>query len=322
MKTLEQLREFYDIDLKRDLEALEQRRQKIVTQSLIVFGVLAIVGIAGGLFAMGQGMPPVILIFILIGCAIIGGAYYHIAGIDFREGFKMIILRKLIAFVEPGLDYLPQQGISKELFMAAGMFKHDIDRYTCEDKIEGKIGKTQLVFSEVHAEYKTTSGSGKDRRTEWHTIFKGIFFVADFNKNFQYRTIVLPDTAEKLFGHFGQTLQSWNSSYGELVKLEDVEFEKEFVVYGTDQVEARYILSPALMERIVQFQRKLGTKIYLSFLGSKVFGGISIEKNLFEPKVFSSMLDFNVIAEYYGQLQLGIGVVDELNLNTRIWTKE
>jgi hypothetical protein len=322
MKTLDQLRQFYDTDLKRDLEALERQRQKIMTQSLIVFGVLAAVGVAGGLFAMGQGMPPVILIFILIGCAIIGGIYYHVAGIDYRGGFKMIILRKMVQFADPGLDYLPQQGISKELFTAAGLFKQGIDRYKCEDMIRGKIDKTQLTFSEVHAEYKTTTHTGKSRQTHWHTIFKGIFFIADFNKNFHGRTVVLPDTAEKLFGLFGQTLQSWSSSHGQLVKLEDVEFEKEFVVYGTDQIEARYILSPALMERILQFQRKLGTKLYLSFLGSKVFGAISIEKNLFEPAVFSSVLDFNVIAEYYGQLQLGIGVVDELNLNTRIWTKE
>jgi hypothetical protein len=322
MKTLEQMREFYESDLKRDLEALEQQRQKVVTQSLIVFGVLAAVGVAGGLFAMGQGMPPVILIFILIGCAVVGGLCHYFAGMDYRGGFKMIILRKMVHFADPGLDYLPGQGISKELFMASGMFKHSIDRYKCEDMIQGKIDKTQLMFSEVHAEYKTTSGTGKNRHTQWHTIFKGIFFIADFNKNFHGRTVVLPDTAEKLFGLFGQTLQSWSSSYGQLVKLEDVEFEKEFVVYGTDQIEARYILSPALMERILNFQRKLGTKIYLSFLGSKVFGAISIEKNLFEPKVFSSVLDFNVIAEYYGQLQLGIGVVDELNLNRRIWTKE
>jgi hypothetical protein len=322
MKTLDQLRQFYDSDLKRDLAALEQQRKKIMAQSLIVFGVLAAVGVLGGLFAMGRGMPPVILVFILIGCAIIGGIHYHFAGIDYRGGFKMIILRKLIAFVQPGLEYLPQQGISKELFMAAGMFQHGIDRYNCEDMIQGRIDKTQLMFSEVHAEYKTTSGSGKNRHTEWHTIFKGIFFIADFNKNFRYRTIVLPDTAEKLFGTFGQTLQSWNSSYGQLVKLEDVEFEKEFVVYGTDQVEARYILSPALMERILRFQRKLGTRIYLSFLGSNVFGAIPIEKNFFEPKVFSSMMDFDVIAEYYAQLQLGVAIVDELNLNTRIWTKE
>ena len=72
--------------------------------------------------------------------------------------------------------------------------------------------------------------------------------MADFNKNFNGHTVVLPDTAEKILGKFGQSLQSM-SSRGELVKLEDPEFEKEFCVYGDDQVEARYILSPALMKR-------------------------------------------------------------------------
>jgi hypothetical protein len=322
MKTLDQLRQFYESNLKRDLADFELQRKRIVTQSLIVFGILAAVGVLGSLFLMQRGMPPVIMIFILIGCAIIGGAHHYLAGIDYRGGFKMIILRKMITFVEPGLEYLPQQGLSQPMFEAARLFLHHIDRYKCEDMIQGKVGKTGIAFSEVHAEYMTTSNTGKSQHTEWHTIFKGLFFIADFNKDLHGRTVVLPDTAEKLFGLFGQTLQSWNSSYGQLVKLEDVEFEKEFVVYGTDQIEARYILSPALMERIVLFQRNVKTKIYLSFLGSKVFAAIPVQENMFEPKVFSSILDFNVIAEYYAQLQLGVGIVDELNLNTRIWTKE
>ena len=318
MKTLDELREFYDTNLKRDLAALEQQRQKLMTQSLVVFGVLAGAGGLGALFLMSRGLPPVVLLFVLIGCGIIGGVYYYIAGLDYRSGFKMIILRKMIQFVQPGLDYLPQQGISKELFKAGGMFQQRIDRYKCEDMIEGRIGRTEIAFSEVHAEHKTRSG----KHTHWYTIFKGLFFIGDFNKDFHGRTVVLPDTAEKLFGLFGQTLQSWSSSYGQLVKLEDVEFEKEFVVYGTDQIEARYILSPALMERILMFRRRAGKKIYISFLGSKVFAAIPVQENMFEPKVFSSVLEFNVIAEYYAQLQLGVGIVDELNLNTRIWTKE
>jgi len=316
MKTLDQLRQFYDTDLKRDLADFERQRQKIVSHSMIVFGVLAGAGVVGALLLMRQGMPPVFLLFILIGCVIIGGVYYYIAGMDYRSGFKEIILRKLITFVEPGLDYRPALGISQSLFTAAGLFLHHIDRYKCEDMIGGKVGKTEIAFSEVHAEYKTTTHTGKSRHTEWHTIFKGLFFIADFNKDFHGRTVVLPDTAEKLFGLFGQTLQSWNSSYGQLVRLEDVEFEKEFVVYGTDQIEARYILSPAMMEQILLFRREVGKKIYLSFLGSKVFVAIPVQENMFEPKMFSSVLDFDVIAEYYAQLQLGVGIVDELNLNT------
>ena len=47
-----------------------------------------------------------------------------------------------------------------------------------------------------------------------------------------------------------------NFSRPPLVKLEDPEFEKHFVVSGEDQVEARYILSTCLMQRLTDFRNK------------------------------------------------------------------
>ena len=149
-----------------------------------------------------------------------------------------------------------------------------------------------------------------------------VFFIADFNKHFKSRTLVLPDTAEKLFGKFGQKLQSMSFSRGKLIKLEDPEFEKEFCVYGNDQVESRYILSMSLMRRILEFKKKWETKIYLSFVDSKVYIAISLNKNLFEPKLFKTIVNYSFIEENITYLLLLIGIVEDLNLNTRIWTKE
>ena len=108
---------------------------------------------------------------------------------------------------------------------------------------------------------------------------------------------------------------------GDLVKLEDPEFEKEFVVYGSDQIEARYILSPGLMERIVEFKRKAKRKIHLSFVQSWVNLAIEFDKDLFEAPLFGSALDYPKIRDYFRDLQLAFGIVEDLNLNTRIWTK-
>ncbi len=58
---------------------------------------------------------------------------------------------------------------------------------------------------------------------------------------------MLPDFAEKLLGKFGQKFQK-SFTHGKLVKLENPEFEKEFVVYSSGQQEARYILTPVMME--------------------------------------------------------------------------
>ncbi|HOK95882.1 MAG TPA: DUF3137 domain-containing protein, partial [Anaerohalosphaeraceae bacterium] len=252
-----------------------------------------------------------------------GGIFFAAAGRKYKQAFKQKIIGGLVRFIEPGLDYQPEGFIDQQTFEAAGLFHQHIDRYGGEDLVTGIVGKTQMAFSEVHAEYKTTTRTSKGHtQTHWHTIFKGLFFAADFNKHFRGRTIVLPDTAEKLFGGLGRMLQSWNIARADLVKLEDPEFEREFAVYGDDQIESRYILSTSLMQRILDFQKKAGVKISLSFVGSTMYAAVPLARDLFEPPYFSTPDSIDRIEDYYRDLMLAVGIVDDLNLNTRIWSKE
>ena len=205
--------------------------------------------------------------------------------------------------------------------MDSQIFLTHPDRYKCEDYVSGKIGETFIEFSEVHSEYKTeTTDSKGNHHTEWHNIFMGLFFVAEFNKNFSGTTVVLPDLAEKTFGFLGKIFQSWNlTRKGQLIKLEDPEFEKLFVVYGDDQITARYILTPGLMQRLVEFRNRFNNTVYLSFKDSKVYVAVSINRNLFEPRIFRSNEDFALIKDYFDNLDLAGRIIEELNLNTRIW---
>ena len=323
MKTLEELKDFYTNELSGDLRQLEAKRQQVIRNAMITAGVLGVLAlIAFGAIAASGG-PPVIIIFFLVGGIIIGAIVFTFIGKGYKSQFKQQIITKIVQFAEPGLSYHPEGMIDEHTFKSSKLFTEGIDRYRGEDLVQGRIEKTDIVFSEVHAEYKTTTTDSKGRtQTQWHTIFKGLFFIADFNKHFQGQTLVLPDSAEKMFGGFGKMLQSWNIGRPDLIKLEDPEFEREFVVYGSDQIEARYILSTSLMRRILDFKQKTGTKIYLSFTGSKVYVAVPMAKNMFEPKYFARVNDFAPILDYYRDLEFSVGIVDDLNLNTRIWTKE
>ena len=125
----------------------------------------------------------------------------------------------------------------------------------------------------------------------------------------------------KLFGSFGTKFQKF-SGHGDLVKLEDPEFEKSFVVYSSDQTEARYILSTSLMKRILDYKIKSKKNIQLSFVSSRLFVAVPYGKDLFEPKLFGEITDFESVEEYYNDLKLVLELIEDLNLNTRIWTKE
>ena len=92
-------------------------------------------------------------------------------------------------------------------------------------------------------------------------------------------------------------MQKMNKWRGELVKLEDVEFEKEFAIYSGDQIESRYILSPSLMERILSFKQKTKKRIQMSFVDSRLYVTVPYRKNLFEPKLFGDIVDFKNIEE-------------------------
>jgi len=319
MKTLDDLKRFYDTTLMPDLRVLEQQRRGIVRKITIV--IIVAIGLGGLAFVLMAGnmrqVGPAVMIPVVL-CLLIGGVVCSLLTRGYVSEFKTTVIEKIVHFIDDNLSYEPKSCIPKSTFMLSKIFTTEPNRYKGDDFVSGKVGATQIQFSELHAEHE--SGSGRNRHR--YTVFRGIFFIADFNKHFHGQTIVLPDTAEKLFGRLGQKLQSLNVFRGELIKLEDPQFESQFVVYGSDQIEARYVLSTSLMARITDFKEKTGKKIYLSFIGSMVFVAVPYTRNLFEPRLFKTLLDFEPIRQYYEDLQLAVGIVDELNLNTRIWSKE
>jgi len=319
VKTLGELGEFYQRILLADLGVLEQQRKGVVRKFRNV--IIALVCIAAGaVFMLRQFLmiQPAVLLLPLVACTVIGGIILHFMSKGYVTGFKMVVIEKIVHFIEEDLSYSQYGCIPKSLFLLSKIFSTKPNRYKGDDLVTGKVGATQIEFSEILAEHE--SGSGKNRRK--YTIFKGLFFMGDFNKHFLSKTVVLPDTAESLLGKLGQSLQSLNVFRGELVKLEDPEFERHFVVYSNNQIEARYILSMSLMKRIVDFKEKTGRKIYMSFVGTKVFVAVPYGRELFEPRIFKTLLDFGPIKQYYEDLELAIGIVEDLNLNTRIWSKE
>lgn len=322
-KTESELAAFYSRQLLPVLRPLEEKRKKLVS-GYIVIGLTLAISLLVFLF-LGRQIERMWWV-LLIPAAVVVWYGINLFGLSssYTAEFKNSVIAGLVKFVDAGLEYRSQEQITQEEYSASRIFLQHVDRYNGDDLVTGKLDKTQIRFSELHSEYKTETVDSKGRRhTQWHTIFKGLFFIADFNKDFKGCTVVLPDTAEKLFGGFlGGMLQKMNMSRGKLIKLEDPEFEKNFAVYGDDQVTARYILSTSLMEKMLAYKKEANKNVYFSFVNSSVYVAVSYNKALFEPKIFGTLLDFTAIKEYYKDLELATGIVDELNLNTRIWSKE
>ncbi len=322
MKTLAELREFYDRELVAAIAPFERQRKRALLRIGIAAGItLVLAALASVLGAAAYGPIGIIVVLAAGGAAVALVAYFSLRG--FKQGFKRGVIGRVVEFLDPQLSYDPGGQVSEHVFSSSRLFEHSIDRYRGEDCVSGRLGSTAVQFSEVHAEYRASSG--KRSQSQWTTLFKGLFFTADFNKEFSGTTVVVPDVAERVLGGWlGKLLQSMNfTRTGELVKLENPVFEKYFAVYADDQVEARYILTPSLMERLVEFRElpETGDRIFVSFAHSRVHVAVPQERDMFEPRLSQTLLDFAMIREYYLDLALAAGIVRDLDLNTRIWTK-
>lgn len=320
MKNISELTDFYYKVLYPDLQHLEQQRKELkkkITQAALglTFVLLLIVG-----FLLSYNMPVEIFVFVGFGYISIGGFLYRYMTKEYTFDFKQKIIEPLIHAIDEQLSYSAQAYVPRHVFEHSDLFTSRIDRFRGNDYIQGKIDGIPIEFSDLHVEKKERT---QKRQEYWHTIFKGLFIASEFNKKFHGKTVVLPDRAQNTFGDMlGHWLQSNNLHRDALVKMDSPEFEKEFVVYSTDQIEARYILSHSLMQRILNFKHKSKHPLYVSFIANRIYLAIYYDKDLFEPSVFRSLLEYKIAMEYIQTLHLAVGIIEELKLNKKLWSKQ
>jgi hypothetical protein len=235
-----------------------------------------------------------------------------------RRGVKQDLVRRIVEFVCPGADYRPAGCVPVETFRRSRLFDGERwDLYGGEDFVAGVQGATRFQFSEL----RVSARRGKKEAPR--PVFRGLYFVADFNRSFRGETILLPDRAERLLGSFGRALQRLGGvgRGASLIELEDPALERLFSVYATDPVEARYVLSPGLMERIVRFRENSGAPLRISFVDESVHIAFPLETDLLEVGLHEATLDEAKVRGWLGQLGLALGIVEDLDLNTRIWSK-
>ena len=338
MRTQSEFKGFYKKELLPHLKELEIDRRKTARKAYIflipytIFCLFLTVIIFPLLIAatwvdIELGLVSCTVYFGIL-AAIGGGVYYSIIE-EYVSDFKEYIIKKTVKFTDKSLVYNANGKINKKEFLRSKIFRKKVDDYEGDDFVSGKIGSTEISFSELDVWQGHLDG-----KTE---IFSGLFFIADFNKDFVGETFVLPEGYENFLGWLFGGIERRKTSRGELVTLENPVFEKIFAVYGSDQIEPRYILSLTLMERLVKFRRKAsrqtgtGRNVFLSFVDSKVFIAMEYTRALFEPQVFNQLIDIGDrrdqeraprdIQQYFDDLQFAIGIVEDLNLNLRIWSK-
>jgi len=147
---------------------------------------------------------------------------------------------------------------------------------TFEDHFAGTRGDFTFELCEA----TLTEGSGKSE----HTVFHGQIFRIGTPRRLLGTTVVLRDSG---------WLDRFECPSGlKKVGLEDPTFERIFEVFGSDQVEARVILTPTFMQQLVDLETAYaGQHIRCGFVGGDLL--IAVEgKDRFEiGSMFSTLVN-------------------------------
>ena len=284
-----------------DLVMLELERQKVLRSlfrlKLVCFVLAAGVGWLFYYFSRDAILGAVAFLV----CAV--GAYYFFESIftdSFTSKFKRKVIRSIVESC--GLTYHPGGFVENDyLYM---IYDFDIDKYSGNDLIFGQIEGVRVKFSDVEA----ISIKEDLRGNETHRIlFAGLLFVADFPKRLKGVTQICSGTDD--FKDYG----------GKRARMDDAEFERYFRVYATDQIEARYALTPSLMESLKLLKMRFHRPINIVLTGDKICMAIRTGRDNFEPDLRRPLVGKGANRFYKDEIGGFLRIVEELRLNRKIW---
>lgn len=192
-----------------------------------------------------------------------------------RLSLKRKCMSKLLRVFGNIKWYNNSEVIKTDEIHKTGLFKVIADRFT-DDEFVGDYHGVKFRMSETRF------------RVNEHVGFTGVILAFEANKPFESHTIIVSKLAPDR--HRSLNLEP--------VILEDPKFCRDYNVYSSDQIEARYLITPSLMERFRKLKVAFKTTdIACAFFKNKVIfaldneGLSGLSKNLFEIDAYSAFTD-------------------------------
>lgn len=251
---------YFETDIAPYLRARETKRREAVNNFLILAGAVGVLGLSiilFGPFPSGDNLQMGLLVAALGA----GGGMWFVnrARDDIAAGLLERICGRLGFSYRLKID----RPAFYERFRTLGLLpRHNREEW--EDGVRGAHAGAGFEMCEAHLKIKT---SGKNNSTR--TVFHGQILVIDYPKRFLGTTVVKRDAGP--LNRFHKPGKDFSQ-----VGLASAEFERAFEAWSTDQVEARDLLDPVVLERFQELERLFGgKKLRAAFDGGKLM--IAIE---------------------------------------------
>jgi hypothetical protein len=315
----------YERFIKPEIQAFEHKR--IATLKSFSQRFSGGWRLLGAVVIMGIVFPVFRDLLWIIFPAIVAWCYLPIS--RYNDSIKKTIFPHIFSFFGDDFRYAPESLVGIETLEPSAILPA-YDKAVLSDSIRGSHHGVTLDILWAHLikvsvrDFIQGSHHGgtldilwshlrKGSNEEEGNIFKGIFVCLNMNKWFSGKTIVKRDRG---------LLMNWAIKKPEgleKVSLEDPRFEKDFEVYASNQIEARYLLTPSFMERLQGLSDLFGkTDIQASFYNQNLLLMIPLTKRYFDTgSIFQPATFTEEIQSILEEMNLIFKIIEELKLHEK-----
>lgn len=287
---------------------LKAARKRLYLSLMIVLGLILLTVI--GYYSGVAYFPPLPLL------ALVGLSWWSFAPTrDFKHLVQRDIYPLMFKYFGDDFVYSREMRLDMNRLVAAKVLPQ-YDKVSFGDYIQGRYKGVELTVNELtltkNVQVEELDASTNRRRTvtRTETQFSGLVVELSSHKAFIGHTVVLRDR--------GGLANFLSDSHAGLVrvKLEDPQFEKEFDVFSTDQVESRYLLNTAFMERLQELAKHFGGNIQCAFFRNKLIMFLPNRRTRFQMQsIFNGGTFSAEFSQINREMKQLFAIIEVLKLN-------
>lgn len=268
-------------DLERRLAGLEAERVALVAwfkkAGVILLGViLAMMAVVSFYFGSQDAL------FVGVAGLLVAIVYGNHRTNQLSQRGKAELMARIAEAL--GFEYrLNAAGFPLAHFRRLGLVPR-FDRDKLHDHLNAETTSGErLELVDAELQRKRRSRGKRSSRPSYVPVFKGLLLRVGTAEPFSAQVLVLKDS-----GVVGNALSGWLRS-DEPVHLESARFNKTYTVYANDQVEARRLLTPTVMERCLELDSQTGGTPQIGFSEGRILVALDRGVPSFEmPRIWKT----------------------------------
>ena len=327
LKPVAEFRSFAEKELAPTLASMEKGRSashgmfKTSTIVAVAFVVIMMVLTFTGVLNFSSQTS---VLYFIIGFVVFGfllsfismqQAKKKMAGAEDYTQLKSKIFSRVVHYISPDFQYIEKGHIGLGDLLSSFLFRQERYDLTGGDQIVGHYNGVPFQSCNLALTYRPTVR--KENESD-QVAFYGNYFVARSPKTFEHPIVIHP--VKSFFGTLKDNdIAAYLNTGGERIRLEDPEFQKMFEVYCDDQITARYVLTPAFMERLKKLNERYKGQVYIAINTDNIV--IATNRGNVLNAVDSPIgalfqkIDLNLVTQVYEELVEQLQMIETLKLS-------